>query len=194
MLGRRVLARPAAGGGKSQPARVISLLHGGGGRLLFDGQDRKQNVQMRDVDAATLNALVAASPLAKVGASIARCTVKGSDDLTNNLKVGEVRMGPLVLEFGTLVRQPVVIVGIYATAEEFSVWLKWLTPLSHPDMNSLYTDVVQGREQLADHGEVVRVARALPPPRAISLSFEDPRVCETLRNNILSVDVAKATE
>ena len=49
-------------------------------------------------------------------------------------------------------------------------------------------------EELADHCEVVRVAHALLPPRAISLPFEDPRVCVTLRNNISSVDVAKATE
>ena len=49
-------------------------------------------------------------------------------------------------------------------------------------------------EELADHGEVVRVACALLPPRAISPTFEDPRVCVTLRNNISSVDVAKATE
>ena len=83
-----------------------------------------------------------------MGGSIARCTVEGSDGLTNNLQVGEVRMGPLVLEFGALVRQPVVIVGIYATAEEFSVWLKWLTPLSHPDVCALYPGVVQGRDLL----------------------------------------------
>ena len=148
MLGRRVLARPAAARGKPQLARVISLLPGGVAHLLYDKKDGKQNVQTRDVDAATLKALVAASPLEKVGGSIARCTVKGSDDLTNNLKVGEVRMGPLVLEFGTLVRQPVVIVGIYATPEEFSVWLKWLTPLSHPDVCSLHPGVVQGRDRL----------------------------------------------
>jgi hypothetical protein len=49
-------------------------------------------------------------------------------------------------------------------------------------------------EELADHGEVVRVACALLPPRAISPPFEDPRVCVTLCNNISSVDVAKATE
>jgi len=49
-------------------------------------------------------------------------------------------------------------------------------------------------EELADHGKVVRVARALLPPPAIPLPFEDPRVCMTLRNNISSVGVAKATE
>ena len=49
-------------------------------------------------------------------------------------------------------------------------------------------------EELADNCEVVRVARALHPHALISLPFEDPRLRDSLHNNITSVDVAKATE
>ena len=50
-------------------------------------------------------------------------------------------------------------------------------------------------EELADHDKVVRVRACTPPPTLFyDLPFEDPRVCETLHNNISSVDVAKVTE